>query len=384
MPSTHWQEPTSIYLCGNSLGCMPKNTRTLIQDELSKWGSHGVEGHFEGARPWAKIEQLVIDQMAEVVGAASRDEVAVMGSLTSNLHLLMVSFYRPTKQRHKILIEGAAFCSDQHAVRSQLALHGLTEEGSLISLKPREGESFLRTEDIIAVIEKEGESIATVMLGGVQYYTGQCFDMAAITEAGHKKGCMVGFDCAHAAGNYPLRLHAWGVDFACWCTYKYLNAGPGAIAGLFVHERHNYKTLQQLPRLTGWWGQDPDHKFKMSHQWSMAKGAHSWQQSNPAVLPTICLLASLQLVERAGGMPALRAKSLKLTAYLELLLDESAKRRAGKETGTCTILTPRDPSARGCQLSLLVDVPVREVHTLVHPPPRLTRVHKHTPMHART
>jgi kynureninase len=266
-----------------------------------------------------------------------------MNSLTVNLHLLMVSFYRPSSERYKIVIEKGAFPSDQYAIESQLKFHGYYEDG-LIELVPREGQSTLRTKDILETIEREGEQIALILLGGVNYYTGQAFDMKAITEAGHRKGCVVGFDCAHAAGNLELKLHDWDVDFAAWCSYKYLNAGPGGIAGIFVHERHSRSF--DLPRFAGWWGHDKETRFLMGPEFKPLAGAEGWQISNPPIFQLASLRASLEIFEEAT-MPALRAKSEKLTSYLENLLTQINNERI-------TIITPSELSDRGCQISIRV------------------------------
>lgn len=331
-----------IYLCGNSLGLQPKAVETAVKQELEDWKTLGVEGHFHAKNPWMPYHEFLTKQMANLVGAKPI-EVVAMNSLTVNLHLMMVSFYRPTKTRHKIVIEGGAFPSDQYAVASQIRYHGFDPATSLIELKPRAGEATLRTEDIEALIAKEGDSIALIMLGGVNYYTGQLFDMARITKAGHAKGCVVGFDLAHAVGNAILKLHEWGVDFACWCSYKYLNSGPGSVAGCFVHERH---AKADLPRFAGWWGHDKNTRFKMGPNFIPMEGAEGWQLSNPPILSLAAVRASLELFESVG-MSRLREKSVKLTGYLEFLLDDL------KSDGF-NILTPRDVSQRGCQLSIVV------------------------------
>jgi kynureninase len=281
--------------------------------------------------------------MARVVGALPIETV-VMNSLTVNLHLMMVSFYRPTRERYKIVIEKGAFPSDRYAFLSQIHFHGFHPAGALVEITPRDGESTLRTEDIIERIEKEGDSVALVLLGGVNYYTGQAFDMDAITKAGHKVGAVVGFDLAHAAGNLELHLHDWDVDFAVWCSYKYLNAGPGAVAGAFVHERH--ARAFELPRFAGWWGHDKETRFLMGPDFRPIPGAEGWQISNPPILQMAALRASLEIFDEAG-MRELRKKSEKLTAYLEFLID-------GIGDDRITIITPRDPAQRGCQLSIRV------------------------------
>jgi len=346
----------AVYLCGNSLGLLSKRSKALVQEEMDKWAQRGVEGHFTGERPWAYIDETVTPLSAALVGAKNSDEVAIMNSLSVNLHLLMVSFYRPTKQRHMIVMEQAAFCSDHHVVRSQVVCHGLDPETSVLYLTPRANETTLRTEDIVDVLTKRGSEIALVLLPGVQFYTGQLFDMQSITAAGHAAGCVVGWDLAHAVGNVPLKLHEWGVDFAAWCSYKYLNSGPGGIAGAFVHEKHAHKTLEELPRFAGWWGQECKNRFGMGSEWQMKPGAQSYQLSNPAVLPTVSLLGSLETFKSAGLMSPLRTKSLQLTSYLEQLMTKEIVAR-----GWATQITPNDPAQRGCQLSFLLDRAVRPV-----------------------
>lgn len=330
-----------VYLCGHSLGLQPKHTATLIEEELSVWRMQGVEGHFNSHRPWLSYHTLLTQGLADLCGALAI-EVVAMNSLTVNLHLLLTSFYRPTASRYKILIEADAFSSDRYAVCSQLKLHGRDPATALLVVAPRAGETLLRTEDIVALLEREGASIATVLLPGVQYLTGQLLDMQALTQAAHAQGCTVGFDLAHAMGNVPLKLHDWQVDFAAWCSYKYLNAGPGSIGGAFVHERYAHDTT--LPRLAGWWGHDQETRFNMPTEFSPLPGAAGWQLSNPPILACAPLLASLSLFQEAG-MQALRNKSLQLTGYLEFLI---AKQLAEQ----VTIITPADAQSRGCQLSL--------------------------------
>jgi kynureninase len=333
----------AIYLCGHSLGLQPKRTREYIEQELEDWKNLGVEAHFRGRQPWMPYHRLLTDQTARLVGAKPI-EVVVMNSLTVNLHLMMVSFYRPTSQRHKIVIEGSAFPSDQYAVKSHIRSRGFHPDESLVELTPRPGESTIREEDIQSLINREGHSIALIMLGGVNYATGQAFDMASITAAGHKKGCTVGFDLAHAAGNLNLNLHDWNVDFAVWCSYKYLNGGPGCIAGCFVHERHaNQPSLQ---RYAGWWGHDESTRFLMGPDFHAQPGADGWQLSNPSILSLAALRASMDIFDEAG-IAALRDKSISLTGYLEALLDHHA-------SGKFSIVTPRDPQRRGAQLSLRI------------------------------
>jgi len=344
-PASHNGAPCT-YLCGNSLGLLPKRSSRYVSEELTKWAKVGVEGHFTGNRPWVTIDEKSCELFVDVVGAANPDEIVVMNTLSTNIHLLMIAFYRPTPTRFKILIEGQAFCSDHHIIRSQIALHGLDVEDALIEVEPRQGEHHVREEDIYAIIEDQGESIALVFLGGVQYLTGQLFPMEELTRRGHKAGCLVGFDLAHAAGNVPLHLHDWEVDFAAWCTYKYLNSGPGSISGAFVHSRHDCRSLRKC---AGWWGQDPQTRFKMNHEHESYRGAKAFQLSNPAVLPVVCVQASLELFKEAGGMGALRKKSEALTGYLEKLLLEV---QASAKAGWFEIMTPQDKNKRGCQLSL--------------------------------
>lgn len=330
-----------IYLCGNSLGLQPKKVREYVDIELEDWAKFGVEGHFHGRNPWYGYHEFLTAPMARVVGALPH-EVVVMNALTVNLHLLMVSFYRPTKQRYKIMIEAGAFPSDQYAVDSQARFHGFDPAEAIIEVAPRDGEHTLRTEDIVALIDEHGDSLALVMLSGVNYYTGQAYDIRAITEAGHANGCVVGFDLAHAAGNLNLRLHDDGPDFAAWCSYKYLNSGPGGVSGVFVHERHDRSP--DLPRFAGWWGNDPETRFEMPRTFSPHRGAEGWQLSNAPVLAMASLRASLDLFDEAG-IQTLRAKSEQLTAYMLELIDAIPNDRF-------EIITPREPSARGAQLSI--------------------------------
>ncbi|MEM1327897.1 MAG: kynureninase [Bacteroidota bacterium] len=332
-----------IYFCGNSLGLQPKITKDFIDSELEAWQKLAVEGHFVGKRPWIPYHEYLAEPMAKVVGAKP-SEVVVMNTLTVNLHLMMVSFYQPTQERHKILIEADAFSSDQFGVVSQIKFHGYDPETSLIALKPRAGEATLRQEDIDDIIEKEGNQIALILFGNPNYYTGQVFDLQRITELGHQKGCYVGFDCAHGAGNIPLNLHDSGADFAIWCTYKYMNAGPGSMSGCFVHERHNYDL--ELPRFTGWWGHNKAERFNMRDDFDPIPGAEGWQLSNTPILSMAAIRASLQLFDEVS-MEQLRAKSLKLTGFLEYLIHEIGDERI-------EIITPSSPDERGCQLSIQV------------------------------
>jgi len=332
-----------IYLAGNSLGLQPKTARDYIDQELDDWARLAVDGHFHAQHPWLPYHEFVTEPLSRLVGAHPI-EVVAMNSLTVNLHLLMASFYRPTSERRTIVIEKGAFPSDHYAVESQIKFHGFDPETSLIELAPREGEFILRTDDVLAAIEREGHSIALILLGGVNYYTGQAFDIEAITQAGHKKQCIVGYDCAHAAGNLELRLHDWDVDFAAWCSYKYLNAGPGGIAGVFVHERHARSF--DLPRFAGWWGHDKETRFLMGPEFKPLAGAEGWQLSNPPIFQLAALRASLEIFDEAT-MPGLRKKSEKLTGYLETLINAIGNDRI-------SLITPSDPAARGCQLSIRV------------------------------
>jgi len=332
-----------IYLCGHSLGLQPKTASAYLEHELQDWAELGVEGHFHARHPWIPYHRLLTQHTAALVGAHPA-EVVVMNSLTVNLHLMMVSFYRPTAGRHKILIERGAFPSDQYAVTSQILFHGFDPSSSLLELSPRDGESCLRDEDIEAVIEREGESIALILIGGVNYVTGQAFDMAGITKAGQRKGCAVGFDLAHAAGNLPLQLHDWGPDFAVWCNYKYLNGGPGCVGGCFVHERH--ARARELRRFAGWWGHDETTRFQMRPDFRPIEGAEGWQLSNPPILALAALRASLEIFFEAG-MERLRAKSTALTAYMYFLL-------AQQSSPKFSVITPHEEERRGAQLSIRV------------------------------
>jgi kynureninase len=332
-----------LYFTGNSLGLQPKTTGDYIEQELKDWATLGVEGHFRAKRAWMPYHEIVTEQLAAIVGAKPI-EVVAMNSLTVNLHLLMVSFYRPTAARHKIVIEAGAFPSDQYAVQSQIKFHGFDAEDSLIELSPREGETVLRTEDIERTIAENADSIALILLGGVNYYTGQKFDFQKITAAGQKAGAIVGFDLAHAAGNVELKLHEWNADFAAWCSYKYLNSGPGAIAGAFVHERHAESF--DLPRFAGWWGHEKETRFLMGSKFVPIRGAEGWQLSNPPIFQLAALKASLDIFEEAG-MNNLFEKSSELTGYLEFLLADIKDERV-------SVITPANPQERGCQLSIRV------------------------------
>jgi kynureninase len=339
-----------IYFCGNSLGLQPKGVETAVRQELEDWKTLGVEGHFHAKHPWLPYHEPLTALAANVVGAKP-SEVVMMNGLTVNLHLMMVSFYRPTPERFKILVEGSCFPSDRYAVESQIRFHGFDPATALLELKPREGEATLRMDDVEAFIDREGGSIALILIGGVHYYTGQLYDMARIVKAGHRRGCIVGFDLAHAAGNAVLQLHDWDVDFACWCSYKYLNSGPGSVAGCFVHERHA-KSFG-LPRFAGWWGHDKTTRFKMGPEFRPMEGAEGWQLSNPPILSFAASRASLELF-REAGMERLREKSENLTGYLEFLLKEA-------QLPGLQILTPSNPAERGCQLSITLEEGGRRV-----------------------
>lgn len=330
------------YLCGNSLGLQPKNVKNAIEQELHDWATLGVEGHFDGKNPWMYYHHFLTESAARVVGAKPV-EVVVMNNLTANLHLMMVSFYRPTQQRYKIMMEVSAFPSDQYAMETQAKFHGFDPNDAIIELKPREGDYTLRTEDIIEAIHTHKDSLCLVMLGGVNYYTGQFFNVKAITEAAHQVGAIAGFDCAHAAGNLNLKLHDWNVDFAVWCTYKYLNSGPGGTSGVFVHEKH--ANNPDLPRFAGWWGHNEKERFLMKKGFIPMEGAAGWQLSNAQIFPMAIHKASLELFDKAG-MDNLREKSILLTGYLEFILNDFSD--------YLTIITPTNKEERGCQLSVIV------------------------------
>lgn len=333
-----------LYFCGNSLGIQPKDAMSALQLEMDRWRDLGVEGHFEGALPWTEYHKALNAPSTRIVGAQP-EEVIIMNTLTVNLHLMMVSFYRPTNERYKIIMEAGAFPSDQYAVETQVKFHGYDPADAIIEVLPRPGKMTLEQEDILRTIEAHGAETALVLFGGVNYYTGQLFDMAAITEAGHRAGAVVGFDLAHAAGNVPLALHDWNVDFAVWCTYKYLNSGPGALSGCFIHERH--ANNKDLPRFAGWWGHDEERRFLMEKGFVPTPGAEGWQISNAPILAFPPMKISHELHDRAG-MPALRQKSIQLTGYLEFLIDE-----LNKEGKNYQFITPRDPAQRGAQLSFI-------------------------------
>lgn len=330
-----------VYFCGHSLGLQPKAAGRFVQEELDSWAQRAVDGHFEAPRPWLNYHERFAPSLARLLGAQPT-EVVAMNTLTVNLHLMLATFYRPTRERFKILIEKHAFSSDRYAVASQARLHGFDPQTAVIEIGPRSGEEAVRTEDVLALIEREGAQLATVMLPGVQFLNGQRFDLRAIAQQARRAGCRVGFDLAHAIGNVPVDLHDCGADFAVWCHYKYVNAGPGAVGGSFIHERHAHDF--DLVRLAGWWGHDKASRFQMPHDIQPLPGAEGWQISNLPILAAAPLLASLPLFD-AAGMPALRAKSVQLTGYLESLL-------RAQLADSLTILTPTDTEARGCQLSL--------------------------------
>ncbi|MBC8144637.1 MAG: kynureninase [bacterium] len=333
-----------VYLTGNSLGLQPKGVRAAVDQELTDWAKLGVEGHFEAANPWYGYHEVFREPAATLVGARP-GEVVVMNTLTTNLHLMMVSFYRPTRDRYKILVEENAFPSDQYAVASQARFHGYDPHDAIVAIGARQSETETTTEAIEQLLAERGSEFALILLGGVNYYSGQAFDMARITAAARAQGCVVGFDLAHAAGNLQLNLHDWDVDFAVWCTYKYLNSGPGGVAGCFVHERHAFEP--DLPRFAGWWGTEPQTRFEMRSDFVPQKGAAGWQLSNAQILPMAAHRVALDLFTRAR-MPALRAKSELLTGYMEHLLNDIADIRF-------EIITPSTPVDRGCQLSIRLD-----------------------------
>ncbi len=336
---------TAIYFTGNSLGLLPKSTKKIVDEELNDWAKLGVEGHFLSKRPWLHYHKFSKKALSKIVGARP-DEVVAMNQLTVNLHLMMISFYRPTNSRYKILTEAGAFSSDQYAFESQVKFHGLDPDKTIVELFPRQGEYALRTEDIIKAIEENKNELALIIFGAVQYYSGQFFDLEKITKAGHEAGANVGFDLAHAIGNVSLQLHKNEVDFAVWCGYKYLNSGPGGLAGAFVHQKHSKNF--HLPRLAGWWGHNDKERFQMKKGFKPTEGVDGWQVSNFPVLSGAAQLASLEIFDEAG-MNNLRKKSILLTGYLEFLL-KSIK----NYNEYFTIITPSDKSERGCQLSLLM------------------------------
>jgi kynureninase len=343
-----------IYFAGNSLGLMPKSARKIVEQELDDWAGLGVDAHMDAATPWYSYHETLREPIGRIVGAKPV-EVICMNSLTVNLHLMMATFYRPTKSRFKILMEDPAFPSDTYAIKTQIAHHGLEPKDALVLAHPRDGEATLQTADVIDLIEKNSDTLALVLIGAVNFFTGQFFDIPAVTAAARKHGVRVGVDFAHAVGNVPLALHDWNVDFAVWCSYKYLNAGPGAVAGAFVHERHAKNT--QLPRFGGWFGNDPKTRFRMQlePEFIPVASADGWQISNPPIFSMAPLRASLAIFDEAGGMEPLRHKSKKLTGYLQFLLE-----RAG--SNHFTVITPHACEARGCQLSILAHQNPKKLH----------------------
>lgn len=341
-----------IYLCGNSLGLQPKVTTEYIQETLKDWANLGVEGHTDAKHPWLPYHEFLTENMAKIVGAKP-SEVVVMNTLTSNLHLMMVSFYRPTKTKYKIVVESDAFPSDKYAVESQLKFHGFDAQDGLILWKPRKGEELCRFEDLETIMKVHGNEIALLMIGSTNYYTGQSFPLKKITQLGHIHDCMVGFDLAHGAGNIQPNLHDTGADFAVWCTYKYLNSGPGSLGGCFVHERHAKN--EALNRFAGWWGHNKQTRFNMRHEFDALPGAEGWQLSNPPILSMAAIRASLDTFAEAG-FDNIRNKSEKLTGYLEYLLDEM-------QNENINVITPRNLEERGCQLSIQVKNADKNLHT---------------------
>lgn len=341
-----------VYLCGNSLGLQPKSTAQYIKKELDDWAKLGVEGHTEAEHPWLPYHEFLTENMAKIVGAKA-GEVVIMNTLTTNLHLMMVSFYRPTSKRYKILIESDAFPSDKYAMESQLDFHGFDPKDGLVLWKPRNGEKLCRFEDLESIMKEEGDAVSLLMIGNTNYYTGQAYPLKKITELGHKYGCMVGFDLAHGAGNIQPALHDTGADFAVWCSYKYLNSGPGSLGGCFVHERHSNNP--NLKRFTGWWGHNKNTRFNMRHDFDVLTGAEGWQLSNPPILSMAAIRASLDVFAEAG-FGNIRKKAIKLTGFLEFLVDEL-------KNENISIITPRNPEERGCQLSIQVKNADRKLHT---------------------
>lgn len=339
------------YLCGNSLGLLPREARRLVQEEFDDWSRLAVEGHLHARRPWVDYHEQFRELGARLVGARP-GEVVMMNSLTVNLHFLMVSFWRPEGRRTKVLMERGAFPSDTYAVKSHVRARGLDPAREVIEVGPRAGEALIREEDLLAAIRDAGDTLALVMVGGVNYATGQAFDIARVTAAAHAVGALAGWDLAHWAGNLPARLHDWDVDFACWCSYKYLNAGPGAVAGAFVHGRHGART--DLPRFAGWWGNDPASRFAMGPEFVARAGADGWQCSNPPIMALAPLLASLRIFDRVG-MEALHAKSRELTGYLRGLI--SAWGPEG-----CRVVTPGEAGTHGAQLSIAFERDARSRH----------------------
>jgi kynureninase len=351
---TNNKDEELIYLCGNSLGLQPKKTSNYIQQELNDWSKFGVEGHTDAKNPWLPYHEFLTNSMAKIVGAKT-NEVVIMNSLTTNLHLMMVSFYQPSEKKYKILIESDAFPSDKYAMESQLKFHGYCKKEGLIQWKPREGEELCRMEDLEHIMKEQGDEIALIMIGCTNYYSGQLYPLKKITQIGHKYNCMVGFDLAHGVGNIQPNLHESGADFAVWCTYKYLNSGPGSLGGCFVHERHAKNNT--LNRFAGWWGHNKKTRFNMRHEFDVLPGAEGWQLSNPAILSMAAIKASLDLFEEAG-FENIIAKSKSLTGFLEYLID-------GLNNPKINIITPKNPKERGCQLSIQVKDANKKLHSLL-------------------
>jgi len=360
-PNPHDQSESSVYLCGNSLGCQPKAVKERAGEFLEDWARFGVEGHFDARDPWYSYHESLREPYGKLLGA-KQEQLVAMNSLTANLHLLMVSFYRPTKERFKILIDGPCFPSDVYAVKSQIRAHGLDPDAGLVWVKPREDEHTIRAEDIEGAIAEHKDSLALVLLAGVNYYCGQFYDVPRVIKAAHNAGAIAGVDLAHAAGNVPIKLDDWGPDFAAWCSYKYLNSGPGAIAGAYVNERHlggaggsAYERFKQMPRYEGWWGNDPATRFKMAPEFEPVSRADAWSLSNPPVLGLLPVKVSLDIFMEVGP-EKLREKSQRLTGYLEAMIESV-------NDGSITIITPKSPDERGAQLSLLAGKDARVLHT---------------------
>ncbi len=337
----------AIYFTGNSLGLQPKSTKDYIQQELNDWANLGVEGHFKGKHPWVSYHEIFPDSVSKIVGALP-EEVVVMNQLTINLHLLLTTFYRPTETRYKIICEAKAFPSDQYAIESQVKLHGFDPLNAIIEVSPRPGANTIQIEDILSTIEQHGNETALVLFGGVNYYTGQVFDMQAITGSAHKQGCYAGFDLAHAAGNVALQLHDWNVDFACWCSYKYLNSGPGGVAGAFIHQKHIRNT--QLPRLAGWWGYEKETRFQMKQGFHPIATAEGWQVSNAPVLSMAAHKAALDIFKEAG-IEKIVEKGQLLSDFMLFILNEINKKQSEK---MIEIITPLARKEKGCQVSMLM------------------------------
>ncbi|MFH4980075.1 hypothetical protein AB6A40_006784 [Gnathostoma spinigerum] len=349
----------SIYLCGNSLGLMPKATKKYMDQQFKKWAEMGVCGHFDGPLPWSRADEIAAEKVAKLVGAEPC-EVVLMNGLTVNLHILLTSFYHPTPERHKILLESKAFPSDHYAIESQIKLKGGSVEASMICMEPRENEDCLRMEDILSLIEQEGETISLIMFSGVQYYTGQLFDIRGITNAGHRKGCLVGWDLAHSFCNVPLELHDWNVDFAVWCTYKYGCSSAGGLGGMFLHSKY---MDDKRDRMVGWWGHCAESRMIMNNQLELDRGARGYRISNPPMMLVVPLLGMLDVYSMTN-LDALRSRSIYLTGYLEYLLNSTFgpdSVHSRNSTVTCKIITPSDPEQRGCQLSLKFNIDIKNV-----------------------